>query len=107
MKQKLFIICLVLLLAFGLATSALAQSSYLFSMDREDVHVYWNADGTTSIDYTLVFTNQPGAHPIDFVDMGMPNSNFDMSTASADANPLTAILATSRPCAARFSRART
>ena len=84
MKQKLLAICLVLLLTFGLATSALAQGSYLFSVDKEDVHVFWNADGSSSIDYTMVFVNQPGAHPIDYVDMGMPNGNYDMSTVKAD-----------------------
>ena len=45
----------------------------------------WNADGTSSLEYTFHFDNQPGAHAIDFVDVGMPVSTFDMSTVSADA----------------------
>ena len=44
--------------------------------------VYWNTNGNESIEYTFNFINQPGAHPIDYVDVGMPNSNFDMSTVS-------------------------
>lgn len=76
----------IFILAFGITSSALAQASYSFSVDKEDVHVFWNADGTSSIDYTFVFANQQGAHPIDFVDVGMPNSNFDMGTVTADVN---------------------
>lgn len=76
---------IAVLLMLAIPAGALAQE-YLFSVDRELVDVYWNADGTESLEYTFTFTNQPGAHPIDYVDVGMPNSNFDMSTASADVN---------------------
>jgi hypothetical protein len=76
MLRRLYTTLLVLLIALGLPSSAFAQD-YLFSLDKEVVHVYWNPDGTTSLDYTLTFTNQPGAHVIDFVDMGMPNGNFN------------------------------
>jgi hypothetical protein len=85
MKKKLLAIALVFILAFGITTSALAQD-YYFGVEEETVHAYWNEDGTLSLEYTLVFVNQPGAHVIDFVDMGMPNSSFDMSTVSADVN---------------------
>ena len=61
-----------------MASRASAQNqSYKFSLDKEVVNVYWNADGTLSLDYVWTFTNQPGAHVIDFVDVGMPNGNFD------------------------------
>ena len=85
MRNKLLAIVLVFILAFGVTTSALAQD-YYFNVEEETVHVYWNEDGTLSLEYTLVFNNQPGAHVIDFVDMGMPNSSFDMGSASADVN---------------------
>ncbi len=76
---------LLVLLALALTASTLTQE-YLFGVTKETVDVSWNADGTESLDYTFVFNNQPGAHVIDFVDVGMPNGNFDMSTASADVN---------------------
>jgi hypothetical protein len=76
----------ILLIAVLLPASALAQSSYLFSVPKESVDVYWNSDGTESLEYTINFANQPGAHPIDYVDLGMPNSNFDINNASADVN---------------------
>ena len=84
MKQRLALL-LAFLLLIASATNAAAQSaSYLFSVPKESVNVYWNADGTESLDYVINFVNQPGAHPIDFVDVGMPNSNFEMSTVTAD-----------------------
>ena len=86
MKQRLLTIAFVFILAFSLVSGATAQSDYYFAVEREVVQVYWNADGTMSLDYTWVFANQPGAHVIDFVDVGMPNGNFDMSTVTADVN---------------------
>jgi hypothetical protein len=85
MKKRLLAIALVFILAFGITTSALAQD-YYFSLDKEVVHVYWNSDGTMSLDYTFTFTNQPGAHIIDFVDVGLPNDNYVYNTIRADVN---------------------
>ncbi len=83
MLRRLSVLVLILLIALALSASTLTQQ-YLFGVAKETVDVSWNADGTESIDYTFVFNNQAGAHAIDFVDVGMPNGNFDMSTASAD-----------------------
>ncbi|HUH99115.1 MAG TPA: hypothetical protein VLZ89_17275 [Anaerolineales bacterium] len=86
MPRKLLTWLFILFLAVCLPASALAQQSYQFSVDKELVDAYWNADGSESVEYTFNFTNQPGAHPIDYVDVGMPNNNFDMSTVTADVN---------------------
>ena len=75
MKRRLLTIALVIILALSITTSALAQS-YSFRLDREVVNVYWNSDGTMSLDYVFTFTNQPGAHAIDFVDVGLPNDSY-------------------------------
>jgi len=85
MLRRLFASLVIILIALALPVSALAQD-YFFSVEEETVHVYWNEDGTLALDYTLVFGNQQGAHVIDFVDMGMPNSSFDMGSVSADVN---------------------
>jgi len=85
MKRRLLTIALVLILAFSITTSALAQS-YSFSLDKEVVNVYWNADGTMSLDYLFTFTNQPGGHVIDFVDVGLPNNSYIYNTIQADVN---------------------
>jgi len=88
MKNRIAIL-LALLLTFTLTTNAFAQD-YFFSLDKEVVDVYWNSDGTMSLDYLLTFTTQPGGHIIDFVDVGMPNGNFDFNNiqASFNGNPL-------------------
>jgi hypothetical protein len=83
MIRKLLATCMILSLAIGLSASAPA-ADYYFAVEKETVHVYWNADGTLGLDYAMTFANQGGAHVIDFVDMGMPNGNFDLGTASAD-----------------------
>ena len=85
MYRRLFASLLALLVALALPASALAQE-YSFRVDKEVVDVSWNSDGTESIEYSFTFSPQPGSHVIDFVDVGMPNDNFDMSTASADVN---------------------
>jgi hypothetical protein len=85
MKKRLLMMVVVILFALSITTTAFAQD-YYFSLDKEVVNVYWNADGTMALDYVLTFTNQPSGHSIEYVDMGMPNGNFDMSTATADVN---------------------
>ena len=87
MLKRILISLLVIILAFAIVANVSAQDlPYLFQVNKEDVHVYWNSDGTMSLDYTWVFTNLPNSHVIDFVDVGMPNSNFDMGTVKADVN---------------------
>ena len=82
MKRRITLF-LVILLLLATTTSASAQA-YSFSLDREVVHVFWNSDGSVSLDYTFVFGNDQGAHVIDFVDVGMPNRNYDFDSISAD-----------------------
>ncbi|MBT3190060.1 MAG: hypothetical protein HN736_04755 [Anaerolineae bacterium] len=84
MKRKLFILALAFALIFSLTSSAFAQS-YSFELEKEEVHVYWNDDGTMSLDYVFVFNNNAGAHAIDFVDVGLPSS-YRFSSIVADVN---------------------
>jgi len=84
-KMKKIIAIILLCFSALLPGSALAQT-YYFSLDRETVHVFWNEDGSASIDYVFVFSNDDFASPIDFVDVGLPNSNFDQGTIFADVN---------------------
>jgi len=37
-----------------------------------------------ALDYVFTFANDPGGHVIDFVDVGMPNGNFNFGTITAD-----------------------
>ena len=56
---------------------------YLFSLDRNISRVMINADGSADIEYWLTFTCASGAHPIDIVDVGMPNDTYRLNTAQA------------------------
>jgi hypothetical protein len=86
MKKLRLLAILVLMLMMFAQVSHVAAQSYSFNLTQETVQVYWNNDGTISLDYVFTFTNDPGGHVIDFVDVGMPNGNFDTGKASADAN---------------------
>jgi len=83
MKIKILTTLLLLgaLLAFPISASA---QSYSFSVPTEDVHVYWNADGSLSIDYTFVFQNDSGAPAIEYVDVGVPNADYDLQSVTAE-----------------------
>lgn len=89
---RILILCLVLSLVFLIPGEALAQT-YLFSLDQLTVHVYWQEDGTASLAYEFIFTNDRSASPIDYIDVGLPNSNFNVNSISADVNgiPITDI----------------
>lgn len=83
MPIKRILLLVLLLLVFLLPSSALAQS-YFFSLDRLQVDVYLNQDGTIDLFYRFTFSNNLSASPIDFVDVGLPNQYYDESRISAD-----------------------
>lgn len=74
-----------ILIFLGAVTSAAsAQSNYAFELPEEIVHYTINDDGSASIEYFFTFRNLPYGHPIDFVDVGLPNGEFDLSSITAD-----------------------
>lgn len=83
--KRVLLVGLIALIWLLLPLSAHAQT-YSFSVDKMDVHVFWNEDGTISVDYTFVFTNDTFASPIDFVDVGLPNPNYDLNSITAEVN---------------------
>jgi hypothetical protein len=85
MKIRRIVPLLLILILLVLPASALAQT-YSFSLDKEVVNVFWNEDGSASIDYVFTFSNDASASPIDYVDVGTPNGNFDINSVSADVN---------------------
>jgi hypothetical protein len=48
--------------------------------------VYWNSDGTASLDYTFEFANNPSGKAIDYVDLGLPNSSYSDNSITASVN---------------------
>ena len=84
MKNRFLALILALTLIFGLTSAVSAQGNYSFQLTKEVVQVFLNKDGTMALDYQLTFANDPGAHVIDAVDLGLPNNNYQMDSISAD-----------------------
>ncbi len=84
MHQKKTLISLVLLVALLSVPITAHAQDYSFSLDQLEVNVTINGDGSISLEYWLVFTCDSGAHPIDVVDLGLPNSSFSLSSIRGD-----------------------
>jgi len=84
MRWKKTLILLPLLVALLIAPITAQAQDYSFSLDQMEVNVWINDDGSVKLEYWLVFTCDPGAHPIDIVDLGLPNSDFNLSDIHAD-----------------------
>ncbi len=86
MRRLLNFFCLVLVLVFSLSTLPASAQNYSFSLDSMVVDAWWQSDGTLRLEYRMVLTNDPSASPIDFVDIGLPNEYFNLSSAEANVN---------------------
>ncbi len=84
--RRAFFVLLLLALLLSISTPAAAESDYSFQLIQETVHVYWKNNGTLSLNYTFVFQNDEDGHPIDYVDVGLPNYYFYETNATADVN---------------------
>lgn len=71
-----------LLLALLLSLPALA-ADYRFAVDDLTAELTVRADGLVELRYALTFTPQPGSHPVDIVDIGMPNDSYELGSARA------------------------
>lgn len=92
MRKRILVILLAL--ALLLSTSGRVQAdNYYFQLTDLTVNAFWNADGSLSLDYLFVFDNDPSAGPIEYVDLAMPNDNFDANSvyADVDGQPITSI----------------
>ena len=83
MKPRLIASMLLIAMLFVFTSSAAAQT-YSFNVSQEVVDAYWNSDGTLDLDYSFTFVNDSGGHVIDFVDVGMPNGNYNLGSVTAD-----------------------
>jgi hypothetical protein len=90
MKAKRYVISLFLLLILCIPGSAKAQD-YYFQNPLRSVDVFWNEDGTSSLLYIFDFQNDPSGHAIEYVDLSLPNRNFNVNNISAwvDNQPIT------------------
>lgn len=74
--KKLIIVCL----ALGAALSSFAQ--YQFQVPENRCVVMVNKDASLSISYSLTFANE--GQPIDIVDVGFPDANYEVTKADLD-----------------------
>jgi len=77
---------LAIFLAGLLVAPISADVNYLFQVPVANVILYINSDGTASVDYTYEFINDQGAHIIDYVDIGIPTTEYKMSSITAEIN---------------------
>jgi hypothetical protein len=93
MKRILPLLMVVGLLALVFPIQTALAQTYYFSVDRETVDVYWESNGTMRIEYEYVLTNSTSADPMEFIDIGTPTSNYDLSSvrASIDGKSITDI----------------
>ena len=81
-KSRIFLLSLIFLGLFALADPVSAQN-YRYTVSAYEVEAYIEDDGSLSINYYIEFQNNPNADPIDFVDIGMPNTTYSMSDIEA------------------------
>lgn len=92
MRKYLLTFLLVGIVVLKLASPAVAQT-YSYTLPKATVDAYWESDGTLTVDYSYIFTNDPSGPTIEFVDLGLPNSNYSVSniTAAVNGNAVTDI----------------
>jgi len=82
--KHVFLLITILLLLIPLG-SAQAQD-YRFSLTAYEVEAYLEADGTLTLYYYMAFQNDPSGHAIDFVDLGLPTTQYKLSDIKAEVN---------------------
>ncbi len=91
--KKRFISLLLLVALLALTFSVAQAQTYRFQVKYEEATIFIQSDGTARVEYNIDFVNDPSADPIDFVDIGVPNDDYELSSVSADVNgtPITDI----------------
>ncbi len=83
--KRLALALVVLAIFAGIADA----QNYRFTVPEAIVTVTIEADGSATIHYRLTFTCMAGAHPIDIVDIGLPNlSSHTPGTATINGKPI-------------------
>src|SRR3990172_6588221 len=92
MRKRLLVLVLVTLTMALIASPASAQA-YSFQVPEQTADVYLEADGSMRLVYRILFANDPGATPIDFVDVGLPTEDYDLGSVRAwvDGQPMSSI----------------
>ena len=84
-KLRWFSLLLAVLFLTVTVYPVLAQD-YAFEVPKATADIYINSDGTATLEYVYQFKNSPGAHAIDYIDLGLPNGNYSLSNVTASVN---------------------
>jgi hypothetical protein len=81
------------LLALLMTTPPALAQDYFFGVPELQMQVFVQSDASARIVYDITIANEPGAHPIDIVDIGTPHEDYDIGnmSASVDGVPLNVI----------------
>ncbi len=83
---RLFFLWLIIAVMLGTSIQPVLAQNLSFEVPKQEVVVFVNSDGSISLDYTITFKNLPSGDVIDIVDIGLPNSNYDLKSISAEIN---------------------
>jgi len=91
--RNLLLVLAVAFLALSAVVVPAGAQTYSFQVPEETVDVFLEPDGSMRLAYHIQFANDPGASPIDFVDVGLPTDDYDLGSVRAWAygQPLTSI----------------
>jgi hypothetical protein len=93
-KLKLFSIIFFVIAFAGFASALpVGAQTYSFNVESQVIDVFWESNGSLSLNYLIVFNNSASADPIDFVDIGFPTNSYRLNNVSAtiDGRPITNI----------------
>ncbi len=60
-----------------------AAQDYSFKVNDLKATLTVQPDSMVALHYAITFTPEAGSHPVDIVDIGMPNDRYDLGTATA------------------------
>jgi len=83
LKRILLVFCLLLLL---IPIGAVQAQDYRFSLSAYEVEAYIESDGTLTLYYYMAFDNDPSGHAIEYVDLGLPTTEYKLSRITAEIN---------------------
>jgi hypothetical protein len=86
MKRFYFLRFLFLFSLLAFFIHPVEAQGYIYEVTRYEANFFANADGTASVEYYIDFTNSSSGPTMEFIDIGLPNKNFDLSSVSADIN---------------------
>jgi hypothetical protein len=82
MKILRLLAVLAVILAAMFAPAAVQAQIHRFEVIEYEVEAYLEADGSLTLYYYMVFQNDPKADPIDFIDLGLPQADYDYKNIS-------------------------